>query len=55
MHLYGIFFARIRTLAALLMLPYLLWLCFAAVLAFQIDRQNPDAETLVAPAVRTQI
>jgi len=50
-----IFFARIRTLAALLMLPYLLWLCFAAVLAFQIDRQNPDAETLVAPAVRTQI
>jgi len=51
----AILFARIRTLAALLMLPYLLWLCFACVLAFQIDRLNPDAETLVAPAVRTQI
>jgi len=51
----AIMFARIRTLAAILMLPYLLWLCFATVLAFQIDRMNPDAETLVAPAVRTQI
>jgi len=50
-----ILFARIRTLAAALMLPYLLWLCFAGVLAFQIDQLNPDAETLVAPAVRTQI
>ena len=48
-------FGRVRTLAAWLMVPYLAWLCFAAVLNFQIDRMNPDAETLYAPAARTQI
>jgi tryptophan-rich sensory protein len=48
-------FARIRVLAAWLMLPYLLWLCFAAWLAFSIDRLNPDAEILVAPGISTQI
>ena len=48
-------FARIRTMAAWLMLPYLLWLAFASTLAFAIDQRNPDAETLVAPVVRTQI
>lgn len=48
-------FARIRRPAALLMLPYLLWLCFATWLTFEIDRLNPAAETLVAPAVSTQI
>jgi len=48
-------FARIRTTAALLMLPYILWLCFAAYLNFSIDRLNPDAEILVAPAINTQI
>ncbi|MBH9536298.1 TspO/MBR family protein [Novosphingopyxis sp. YJ-S2-01] len=48
-------FGRIRPLAAWLMVPYLAWLCFAAILNFQIDRLNPDAETLYAPAARTQI
>lgn len=48
-------FGRVRSLAAWLMVPYLTWLCFAAILNFQIDRLNPDAETLYAPAVRTQI
>ena len=48
-------FGRIRSLAAWLMVPYLAWLCFAAILNFQIDRLNPDAETLYAPAARTQI
>lgn len=48
-------FGRIRTLAAVLMVPYLCWLGFASVLAFQIDQMNPDAESLVAPAMRTQI
>ncbi|MCE7798563.1 tryptophan-rich sensory protein [Sphingobium sufflavum] len=48
-------FARVRTAAAVLMLPYLLWLCFAAFLNFAIDQANPHAETLVAPAISTQI
>lgn len=48
-------FWRIRTGAGLLMLPYVAWLCFAAFLNFTIDQANPDAETLVAPAISTQI
>lgn len=51
----ALLFARIRKSAALLMLPYLLWLCFATWLTFEIDRLNPAAETLVAPAISTQI
>jgi len=50
-----ILFARIRPIAAWLMLPYLAWLVFASMLAFGIDQRNPDAEALVAPAIRTQI
>jgi tryptophan-rich sensory protein len=48
-------FARIRPAAAGLMLPFLLWIAFAAYLNFEVRRLNPHAETLVAPAVRTQI
>lgn len=48
-------FGRVRTAAAWLMVPYLAWLCFAAILNFQIMRLNPDAETLVAPGPVTQI
>jgi len=48
-------FARIRAGAALLMLPYILWLCLAAYLNFEVHRLNPNAETLVAPAINTQI
>lgn len=49
-------FARIRTLAALLMLPYLGWLIFAAMLTQEIDRLNPDASSgLAGPTLRTQI
>ncbi|BAK65411.1 MULTISPECIES: TspO/MBR family protein [Sphingobium] len=48
-------FGRVRTLAAWLMVPYLVWLSFASILAYQIDRANPDAESLVPPGVRTQI
>jgi tryptophan-rich sensory protein len=50
-----ILFGRIRAGAAWLMVPYLVWLGFASGLNHDIDRLNPDAETLVAPAVRTQI
>ncbi len=48
-------FGRVRTLAAWLMVPYLAWLCVAAALNWQIDRLNPDAEGLAAPAASTQI
>ena len=38
---------RIRKAAALLMLPYIAWLCFAAFLNYQIAVLNPGADTLV--------
>ena len=40
----------IRRVAALLLLPYLAWLCFAAVLTMSIDGLNPDAEVAPRPA-----
>ena len=40
-------FAQIRRAAALLMLPYLAWLCFAGYLNYRIIELNPDAEALV--------
>jgi translocator protein len=48
-------FARIRKAAALLMLPYLGWLAFAALLNWQILQLNPDAETLVPGEASTDI
>jgi translocator protein len=45
----------IRTLAAWLMLPYLVWLGFAASLFFTIDQRNPDAETMVPPTPAAEI
>jgi tryptophan-rich sensory protein len=43
----ALLFARIRKPAALLMLPYLAWLFFAAYLNWQIGQMNPDADQLV--------
>ena len=48
-------FARIRTAAAWMLVPYMVWLSFASILNYQIDARNPDAETLVPPAATTQI
>lgn len=48
-------FGRVRKAAAWLMVPYLAWLCFAAILNFEIDRLNPDAEGLYVPADSCQI
>jgi tryptophan-rich sensory protein len=48
-------FARIRSRAALLMLPYLAWLCFAAYLNHSIEALNPHAETLAPTASSTQV
>ena len=39
-------FARIRRGAAMLLIPYLAWLCFAAFLNYTIDKLNPNAEIL---------
>jgi len=48
-------FAPIRKAAAWLLVPYMIWLGFAAILNFQIDQRNPDAEALVPHAASTQI
>jgi tryptophan-rich sensory protein len=48
-------FGRIRGSAGLLMLPYLVWLLFAAYLNFEVMRLNPNAETLVPHGTATQI
>ncbi|MFM1981642.1 MAG: hypothetical protein RJB22_361 [Pseudomonadota bacterium] len=48
-------FARIRKAAAWLLVPYMIWLSFAAILNYEFDRLNPDAETLVSGQAHTQI
>ena len=48
-------FWRIRRSAALLMLPYLAWLCFAALLTWQIGLLNPQAAELAPEASATDI
>jgi translocator protein len=48
-------FAQVRKAAAWLMVPYLVWISFAAILNYQIDRLNPDAESLYVPAATSQI
>ncbi len=50
-----ILFARIRLIAAVLMLPYLGWLVFAGVLTLSIDKLNPNAANLVGPGLSTHI
>ncbi len=47
-------FFAIRRLAGWLMLPYLAWLVFALTLNFEMNRLNPDAETLRPPSSETQ-
>lgn len=48
-------FARIRPAAAILMLPYLAWLIFAAMLNQSIDQLNPGASSLESPGFSTHI
>lgn len=48
-------FARIRTTAAWLLVPYLLWIVFAGYLTWQIMALNPGAETLDPSGTVTQI
>lgn len=48
-------FRRIRPVAALLLVPYLLWLLFAATLNYQTMVLNPDADSLAPEAGAAQI
>lgn len=48
-------FLRIRKGAALLMLPYLAWLCLAAALNYEIGRLNPDGGRVAPDASSTDI
>lgn len=48
-------FARIRRQAALLMLPYLAWICFAAWLNHGIETLNPNAGTLAPGGGSAQV
>jgi len=50
-----ILFGRIRVGAAVLLVPYLAWLCFAGVLLYEIHQLNPNAESLVPSASSDQI
>jgi benzodiazapine receptor len=40
-------FWRVRKGAAVLLLPYIAWLCFAGILLYEVHRINPDAGSLV--------
>jgi translocator protein len=51
----ALLFWPIRRSAALLMLPYLAWLCFAALLISQIGALNPGAAELAPDASTTDI
>jgi len=48
-------FARIRPVAAWLLLPYLVWISFAGVLTWRIDRLNPDAARLAPGGSTSQM
>lgn len=51
----AVVFARIRTLSAVLLIPYLAWLVLAFYLNYAIMDLNPGAETLAPSASTTQI
>ena len=48
---------RVRRIAAALLLPYLVWVCFAALLDLQIVQRNPGLDGVAGPgaAVRMQL
>lgn len=48
-------FRRVRPPAAALMVPYLLWIVFAAALNWSILERNPDADRVARTPVSTQI
>lgn len=50
-----IVFGRVRQAAAWLMVPFLVWVGFAAVLNWSLHRLNPDAERVAPGATATQM
>lgn len=50
-----VLFFRIRKFAGVLLLPYLAWICFAGFLTFEINRLNPNAQSLVPASSETQM
>jgi len=48
-------FGRIRMGAALLLVPYLAWVCYAGFLLYQINQLNPNAGSLVSAGSSDQI
>ena len=50
-----ILFSQVRGLAAVLLVPYLVWLVFAAYLNYEILALNPGVETLAPGSTTTQI
>ncbi|MCW3837026.1 TspO/MBR family protein [Sphingomonas canadensis] len=50
-----ILFGRIRIAAGLLMVPYIAWLGYAGFLLYQLDRMNPNAESIVPSRSSDQI
>jgi tryptophan-rich sensory protein len=46
---------RVRRISALLLLPYLAWLCFAALLNYQFLVANPDGGPRGASGVETRV
>lgn len=51
----ALLFARVRGGAALLMVPYLAWICYAAFLLYQIHMLNPDASRIAPGRASDQI
>lgn len=48
-------FAQVRRIAAWLLVPYMVWLGFAAVLNWRIGQLNPDADGVVQPVAASQM
>ena len=48
-------FARVRSVAGWLMVPYLAWLCFAGSLTWDMVRMNPNADAIVPNGPSAQI
>jgi benzodiazapine receptor len=48
-------FSRVRAGAALLLLPYLAWICYAGFLLYQINALNPDASRIAPGRSSDQI
>lgn len=51
----AVLFGRVRPLAAWLMVPFLVWISYAAVLTWSIERLNPGADGLAPAPAASQV